>query len=304
MWRIPRSLRSLATCLLLTASLLSSSGAVIKDPSSPADSWLDVLAGDLDRQGIDVRRRWTDLTLPDPERPQLSRLGGYPAKTRPFVDESWMVDFAQGVKDRPALLAVEDGAEATGPVRLGPQQFESLWDGVEPSRRVFISYTRTDAAAARAIRDTLEARGHVVFVYRESATSPPEFSARTVGKFFRTAHHHLVIDTPAARSSMGVALEAHTYRAIEAQRARAATQEAETKVGAVQGSADEGAVGSGPPKPKRAQLPPDLVLDPFRSGHGKGGPCCEECTVVNGVKTGCTFLGCGAVCAAAQVPSL
>lgn len=146
------------------------------------------------------------------------------------------------------------------------QEFPRLWRRAPPANRVFIAFSRRDAAAASAVRRALEKQGYVCFTYIHGQSREPWANAVEVGRYFREAGNHLVIDSRAARASKGVRLEAHALAKPEAVKAAKAAQ-------------------AKPPPGKQGRA---------------GDPCCKVCYYLNGRLVGCGPVTCGPQCANAR----
>jgi hypothetical protein len=91
-------------------------------------------------------------------------------------------------------------------------EFLAVWERTDPSRRVFVSFTRQDLPQARRVAAALRKAGYIPFTYLNETTGRIRYGADIVGRLFREAPHHLVIDTMNARRSRGVWLEARVAK--------------------------------------------------------------------------------------------
>jgi hypothetical protein len=248
------------------------SSAII-DPNSRPDALIDSLAKSLDSRGIDVRRSWqSKASGPTQERAHLGRLEGYTRVVQtPPIRYPWMTEF---VNSNGALLAVEN-EKAAGTITA--RNLRSSWNAAPQEKRVFVSFTREDSEYANRVASVLRSRGYAVFVYINSEGATPSLSAASVRTYFDTAGHRLVIDTPQARSSLGVQLEAH---AAEAAR-----------------KTQSPAVVVAPPRPGRSA---NSGQSDINDSGLQSDPCCKLCTYRNGVLIGCGPVECGRQCYAAK----
>jgi hypothetical protein len=111
------------------------------------------------------------------------------------------------------------------------------------------------------IKEALEAKGYAAFIFTNSATGSPLYTPDRVGKLLVEADYHLVLDTPNARNSKGVWIEA----------AMAAIIAKTVALGPVQ----QTGFGSNPRK-RGGNDPPDKGEDPSNPTGGptkpSGGP--------------------------------
>lgn len=91
--------------------------------------------------------------------------------------------------------------------KASEENFRSAWDHAPPEQRVFISFARPNLPKANQIKEVLESDGYITFMYLNEEGKPPTYSAEFTGEMFSKAGLHLVLDTPAARMSLGVLLE-------------------------------------------------------------------------------------------------
>jgi hypothetical protein len=176
----------------------------------------------------------------------------------------WQGGFERALQAEGALMAVPN-------TDAGVSDFTAKWHDARPSTRVFISFTRADVGEAMKVRTVLEQRGYTVFTYLKSEANP-QFSPEAVGKFFRTAGHHLVLDTNNARRSYGVLLEA---RYVEAVSMAAGGKEAREK-----------AVAGEPARPPRKPVAEAVIMPIERPTLKPSSSGCVECYC------GPRYLGC------------
>lgn len=97
-------------------------------------------------------------------------------------------------------------AGASTATKASEENFRSAWDHAPPEQRVFISFARPDLPESNKI-EVLESHGYITFTYLNEEGKPPTYSPEFTGEMFSKAGLHLVLDTPAARMSLGVLLE-------------------------------------------------------------------------------------------------
>jgi hypothetical protein len=195
-----------AIALVLLAQFASGK---ILDLKSPANAVLDPLAPELHSKGIDVRRRWEAGPSAPGKRAVLTPLRGFISSSEAETARAlWMQDFEGriqsvlvGVKQEQPIHSKSTRAQ------LNLTEFKKAWERAPQSQRVFISFTRADAAYALDVKKSLTDRGFHTFVYLEGSNKAPTLTPREAGHFFGTAGHHFVIDTQNARRSSGVWFE-------------------------------------------------------------------------------------------------
>ena len=89
------------------------------------------------------------------------------------------------------------------------RELPRVWRRAPPSKRVYIAFARQDLAAATTVRRALEKKGYLCFIYTPGQRRPAWANPAELGRYFREAGLHLVLDSRAARSSKGVRFEAH-----------------------------------------------------------------------------------------------
>jgi hypothetical protein len=248
------------TALLLAAAVAFAVGA--------RETLLRELASALRGTGVGVRTSWSEkVKAKAPVAPTLAPLRGFPLskekglKTRRFEEL-----FKAGAFEDAALIAVSGKGRPKASVA---RELPRLWKRAPPSKRVFIAFARGDLRAANAIRRALEGKGYLCFTYIHGRSSNvPWANAVEVGRYFREAGVHLVIDSRAARASKGVRLEAHALPQLRS------APVAKTK---------KTTTSAAPSTSKR-----------------NGQPCCKVCYYLNGMLVGCDPVTCGAHCANAR----
>jgi hypothetical protein len=198
---------------LFVALLLASPAPVhTKALGRGSDPMLARFDAALDSEGIDIVPGLArDLDFKTEHRPRLAKLAGFPlpqpSQNSPDSNE-WMRQFKRGAFDYiTAYRPAENAAGLTGEPSSS-DEFLSEWSRAPAAERVFIAFTRDDAATARKVAQVLRAQGFVVFTYLRSEDEAPWAKPEVVGRLFREAGHHFVIDTLNARRSGGVAFEA------------------------------------------------------------------------------------------------
>ena len=172
------------------------------------DPLLKTLEAPLQKRGIDVVAGDT-ANHPLGTRPRVARLSGMPTAKPPagWKSRPWMKSFEAG---RTGFLAAAPG-EGRKRARSS-SEFLQAWKRAPADQRVFLSFTRKDVRAAESAARALEARGYVTFIYLTSKSKGPKYDTTTVGRLYAEAGHRLVVDTPNARRSEGVWLEARLAR--------------------------------------------------------------------------------------------
>jgi hypothetical protein len=121
------------------------------------------------------------------------------------------------------ILAVQpSGQVGPEPVppgrRLAFQEFYEEWLRAPLGRRIFISYSRADAAQAALVEKTLRAQKFVTFIYLAD-DGKPKIPLIEEQRIFKTADVHLVIHSNAASASTGVTQERWTFDEVMTARA-------------------------------------------------------------------------------------
>ena len=197
--------RWFAVALSVVIVAIASTGAAKKRAEGPPHALLDSIEAALEAHGLDYLTSWDSGEARElPSKPTLSHLDGFPSATPISETKPWMREFVAGTANGAALLAYRGKAPKTA----AHKDFTSRWFQADASRRVFISFTRSDYASAEAVRRILESRGYNVFTYIESEDQDPPFSPYEVGRLFDSAGSHFVIDSINARKSDGIYFEA------------------------------------------------------------------------------------------------
>jgi hypothetical protein len=191
--------------------------AEILDPegSSPDAALLRSIAEPLHDRRIDVILG-TASAFPAPTRPRLASLTGFKVDKQYWSVQpkrGWTLGFQNGIIG--ALVAVKPPSiskkkeDCDARHELDPEgcRFVADWLDAEPDERIFVAFTRSDAALAVSVKDVLERMGYVVFIYLKDKASTPWADPTLVGEAFAQAAHRLVIDTSNSRGSEGVAAE-------------------------------------------------------------------------------------------------
>jgi hypothetical protein len=165
----------------------------------------------LDSQGIDVVGGDTaNVRLGN--RPRVAKLVGMPtSKVRTEWNSApWMKDFLSGATGFVGAIRTD----GEGRTAKSTENFLAEWRAAIPEKRVFLSFTSADVEFAHATASALRARGYVTFVFLGPGDLGPKYDPEFVGKMFADAHHWLVLDTPNARRSRGVWLEASVAKGM------------------------------------------------------------------------------------------
>lgn len=199
------SARWVAVALSVVLLVVASTGAAKKRADGPPHKLLDSIGKMLEASGLDYLTSWQSQEARAlPPRPTLSPLVGFPSAKPNRETKPWMREFIAGTANGAALLAYSGKVPKTDSIN----DFTSRWFEADASKRVFISFTRSDYEAAKAVRSILKRRGYHVFTYVESESQDPPFSPYEVGGLFDSAGSHFVIDSLNARNSEGVYFEA------------------------------------------------------------------------------------------------
>jgi hypothetical protein len=203
------------TSTIVASFVLASPGRLASEIlGTGSDPMLAALAAALHAHGIDVvPGQARDLVFKRSLRPRLAKLAGFPIV--PGVagtndGRGWSKPFDDGALGyvasyRPASNDTNPASEADA---ADAEKFLSAWRNVEEDARVFVAFTRADVESAQKVADAFRAKGYVVFTYLKSGEATPWANPEIVGRLFREAGHHLVIDSPKARESSGVVFEA------------------------------------------------------------------------------------------------
>jgi hypothetical protein len=198
-------MRRLALLLVVSALLATYpiAGKVI-GRRARLDPVLQMLETPLHARGIDVVAGNT-AAYKIGSRPRLAPLTGMPTAkaSADWNSRPWMDEFRRGATGFVAGVKSTRGRRAAN-----SDEFLSAWRAASRDRRVFISFTAKDAGAAEAAAKALTAKGYVAFVFIRPSASAPTYDTALVGRMFHEAGHHFVVDTPNARKSAGVWLEA------------------------------------------------------------------------------------------------
>ena len=188
-------------------------GVDTKSLGTGVDALLARFERALDAANIDiVQGNARDLDFRKDVRPRLAKLSGFPRQKgahRKPEPRDWMNDFNRGVFGYVAAYQ-PPGTPSTAAAQASPTSdaFLEEWGRTRQGDRVFVAFTRQDAAAAQKVAQVLKSQGFVVFTYLRDAGASPWAAPEVVGRLFREAGHHFVVDTPDARASGGVSFEA------------------------------------------------------------------------------------------------
>jgi hypothetical protein len=198
--RLAAALAALALC---AASPEVAGAAKLDLEPNPA---LDPLVAPLERGGIDVLGSWESLgaELP-PIRPRLASLAPVEPESAATAEAKWLFDYSAGAVAAVAVVPHELGEGES----LDAQAFRAAWEAAPPERRLFVSFTRADAEAARRLRSVLEDAGFAGRLVWDD-------DAGAAGSLFRSAGQHAVLDSAETRRSGGIWLQAWMLDTIRA----------------------------------------------------------------------------------------
>jgi hypothetical protein len=169
------------------------------------ESLLSELAVSLRGTGVAVRTTWTEQAKnAAPKMPTLASLHGFPPTPRAPKPRASL--FKARVFEDAALIAVSGKARTKASIA---RDLPRVWRRAPPSKRVYIAFARQDLAAANTVRRALEKKGYLCFIYTPDQRRPRWANPAELGRYYREAGVHLVLDSRAARSSKGVRFEAH-----------------------------------------------------------------------------------------------
>src|SRR5262249_32276322 len=134
--------------------------------------------------------------------PRIAELSRWATDQNEVERLAWMEDFKLGLVGAVTAIRDPDGVADT------EDAFLERWQTTAPSRRGFISFTSADHASAEQASAAFTSKGYTVFTFLNTDGSLRYDTAKRVGEMFATAGSHFVIDTPNARRSPGVWLEA------------------------------------------------------------------------------------------------
>lgn len=209
--------------IILSISFNSTGSTRIIDPSNrgPESEIMLSWAAELHRAGIDVVLGSLNEQKQS-VRPRLGLLKGYKPNTQDWgeIDSiGWSYGFSKGVagimvaakpeahprylseKNRKCLSELQDNEGC---------RFVQNWLTAERQSRVFLAFTKVDFDHALTVKKTLESQGYVVFIFLQGRSERAWAAPALVGEVFAQAAHRFVLDTQAARSSVGVAFEAES----------------------------------------------------------------------------------------------
>jgi hypothetical protein len=199
-----RPARASALWLLATCAISLPIAGKNLTPFGNQNPLLALLAEPLEKVQVDVRSTYSRPALKT-TRPVLTSLSEWPLPEKPEAWPELERDFKEGAFGFMNAVETKPGAvKHSGSLTVG--KMRKLWAAAEPSRRLFLSFTRADRDTAENVRQELEKHGFVVFTYIKKTGKPP-FTVQEVGRFFREAHHRYVLDTAHARASTGVWIE-------------------------------------------------------------------------------------------------
>lgn len=212
----------------------------------------------LDANEIDTRnggRRSGSVST----RPQVTELRNFQSDLDGIdVGDPFVPSFNAGtLSDRAFLVAVNSPGTAQPDELKG---FKQIWDAASEDKRVFVSFSGKDLQKAQVLANGLRTQGYIVFLFKNNEANLPMVNAVETGQFFREAGHHLVVDTPNARTSAAVLAESLAL--------------------------------SRPNKPGPIVVAPPPPPPPPPSSSASV-PCCRVCTYRNGIQVGCGPIMCG-----------
>jgi hypothetical protein len=206
-------LRVMIACLAVLISMRSD--ITVSAPVWRLPPLLQELSAPLDEIPVDV---FGGAEVPKNgfKNPTLVPLSSYvwlARSSKNYKSSTWTKEFENGTV-KYLLASIEKRRRATG-----PEEILSAWDSaVKNKKAVFISYAAEDADLANMVKSVIRSKGYVGFAFLSKAGALPTYDAEIAGKFFREATHHFVLDTPKARSSLGVRWEALLYSFVDEQK--------------------------------------------------------------------------------------
>ena len=178
----------------------------------------------LDAAGIDTLYEFQgQQEFGDKPKPRLATMDNFPIADMTGFERvsitagnltEWERAFHEAEVQR--IMAVPQGTPekpGKGGEVVDLPKFRLAWENTQPEQRVFISYTSDNQAQADKIRELLVREGYLVFTYRQ-AEGALNTSLAEVFTFFREAGQRFVIDSPAARRSTGVRIEARFHEVL------------------------------------------------------------------------------------------
>jgi hypothetical protein len=183
---------------------------------------LDLLTDSLDQRQIDTLFDYAPpnaQTIRAGDRPRLAPLDNFPIGNLGVYDwvsptETDLIGWQQAYQraEHQAIIAVDTGNPEAGSESPTLREFRAAWEQAPLARRIFISFTAANEAQARVIKEQLTARGFLVFTYRENMANVTTLA--DVFHFFAGAGNRFVIDSPEARQSVGVQIEARFHELL------------------------------------------------------------------------------------------
>jgi hypothetical protein len=264
---MPRPLRPLVLVLAGLLAWVAVAPARAAKLDREPNAWLDPLADPLERAGIDVLGSWGSIgaELP-PARPRLAPLAPIaPDRTGQALDK-WRFDYSEGTTAAVALIphALAEGES------LPVDAFRTAWDAAPRDKRLFVSFTRDDAGAARHLLSVLQDAGYAGYLVWDDEPA-------AAGELFARAGHHAVLDSPATRRDGGLWLQAWMLDTIQGeigfrpvQTARDETPRVALGGGGGDGGAADakgGAGGEGARSPSVLPEPPTATVDDLLRGR-------------------------------------
>lgn len=189
--------------LVGSVALCPKAPAAVLDPGAVPHPVLHAVAEDLDQSGIDVVMDPANANRIEWERPRLVPMSPeFRGASSPIEDATWVEPFVFS-----AVASLGASGDPLSQWGASPAPATGARADASGATRVFLSYSGRDVTVAEAARKTLERQGYSVFTYLRPGMPGPTFDPIVAGRALAEADEVLVLDTPSARTSMGVAVE-------------------------------------------------------------------------------------------------
>ena len=203
-WPVKFRIFPLAVFLLLVM-FLSVAWRILDPDAKKPNSLLKKIAPKLDKLNIHVVQDWNSKIQVDNRGVIIAPLANWPARNNEQFTTGWIKDLKNGL--HAGYVAVRYNTN----LRL--KDIPLVWNSISKSKRVFISFTRSDDKVAEQLRQILESEGYKVFTYVKDGEISRSYEE--IGKIMSTAGEHFVIDSYNSRTSQGVIAEALTHTTYE-----------------------------------------------------------------------------------------